>query len=298
MINFLLSSILPYHESGNQPAKVGVNAINPDAIAYTLAPLLRENIREQMANCIDKMRNELGALQVNANEPNGRAVRKDIQRISEEIQAHQVASSEQFDDMAGELRGIQRDIHSIVGNRQQELDAHHISNKIQVGHDEIAKKIDGLGSSEVDDQIIVLRDKLETVKQSMASTAPPTPLRIDDELQALGEGISTLVEATRAVVASASVTELSNGIDQAVSAEQAAQQIRAQNEPSITEGLQSIGARVGSNDPAQSNTNDKTHNLQLLALEEQMSSIAAQLQSIGARSGLSITESRLSGIEE
>ena len=450
--------------------KWAAQEIDPDAIAGSVARSVREDIREQMASEIDRMRQELGTLQQSANESSDKAMLDDIQRISagiQELQSHQNNSSDQFGEMAGKLSGIHRDIRSIAESRPPEIDHQEISDAIQAAYNEIAKKLDRLGSSQTGDHIVSLSEKLESVKETLSSTDPKTLLRIEDQLAALGEGISALAdnrvvenglassaelfdetfagyfeglerrldEITRAVVASGpgengpsdgeaferieariksltksvdslsqdaaqpsdnprmnelmqmpdqlqsilltleervghlsaspandlpqvnenfgrqltalvdkidqmqtvsanldssgpmaadlnakldtlsltleravnsgdgsvgqlevQISELSRRFDDAVNADHAGRQHRQENESRIVEELQTIMARVESIDPAKASP--QSHNAQLAALEDQMASIAAQLQSIGGKPELSAIENRLEGIEE
>ena len=171
--------------------------IDTNAIAGSINESIRDNLRDQMAIEIDKMRGELGTIQENASKASDRAVLDDIQRISQgikELQSRKAVSADQFGEMAGDLRGIHQDIRTLSERPQPQLDAREISQSIQASYDEIAKRLDTLGSSQTADQITLLSEKLETIKGSISATDPTTLARIEEHLQALGGGISALAQ--------------------------------------------------------------------------------------------------------
>ena len=188
-------------QSSQQPplAQPLCNAQNIDtnAIAGSINETIRENLRDQMAIEIDKMRGELGTIQENASKASDRAVLDDIQRISQginELQSRKAVSADQFGEMAGDLRGIHQDIRILSERPQPQLDAREISQSIQASYEEIAKRLDTLGSSQTADQITLLSEKLETIKGGISATDPTTLARIEEHLQALGGGISALAQ--------------------------------------------------------------------------------------------------------
>ena len=171
--------------------------IDTNAIAGSINESIRDNLRDQMAIEIDKMRGELGTIHENASKASDRAVLDDIQRISQgikELQSRKAVSADQFGEMAGDLRGIHQDIRTLSERPQPQLDAREISESIQASYDEIAKRLDTLGSSQTADQITLLSEKLETIKGSISATDPTTLARIEEHLQALGGGISALAQ--------------------------------------------------------------------------------------------------------
>ena len=177
--------------------KCNAQDIDTNAIAGSINESIRDNLRDQMAIEIDKMRGELGTIQENASKASDRAVLDDIQRISQgikELQSRKAVSADQFGEMAGDLRGIHQDIRTLSERPQPQLDAREISQSIQASYDEIAKRLDTLGSSQTADQITLLSEKLETIKGSISATDPTTLARIEEHLQALGGGISALAQ--------------------------------------------------------------------------------------------------------
>ena len=177
--------------------KCNAQDIDTNAIAGSINESIRDNLRDQMAIEIDKMRGELGTIQENASKASDRAVLDDIQRISQgikELQSRKAVSVDQFGEMAGDLRGIHQDIRTLSERPQPQLDAREISQSIQASYDEIAKRLDTLGSSQTADQITLLSEKLETIKGSISATDPTTLARIEEHLQALGGGISALAQ--------------------------------------------------------------------------------------------------------
>jgi len=123
--------------------------IDTAALAGTISQSLRNNLREQLATEIDKMRVELGSLQQGADAANDKAVLEDIQRISEgiqELQSRQVISADQFGEMAGELRGMHREVRSLSERPATQIDSGETTRSIQSSYEEIAKRLDGIGA--------------------------------------------------------------------------------------------------------------------------------------------------------
>ena len=177
------------------PQQTNPNQVNTQAPVDNLSQSLREDLRQQITSEIDKMRSELDTLKLSANESNDRAILDDIQQISasiQELQNQQSKSQDQFGELAGELRGIHSNIQSISDNNQHALDPQEISNIIQSSYNEIAKKLDSLGTSQAGDHIELLIEKLETFKENIPSTDPQALLKIESHLSALGDGISAL----------------------------------------------------------------------------------------------------------
>ncbi len=441
------------------PAQPSASVIDTKIFAENVARSVSQNLRLELNGEIDKMRQELGSLQSNADDSSDRAVLNDINLISrgiQDLQSHQAANTEYFGEIAGELREVHQNVRSFSEHDPQATDDQNIKDIVQLAYDEIAAKLDSLGTSEIGNHILTLSEKLETIRENIASTDPETLPRIEYQLQSLGERITALVndgmavsddahdtllpeyfenierkldEITRAVVAStpiesdpsgneayeriearinslaksfdnisfdalqstenpqmpdqlqetlsrleqqitrvadspvtneaqidsdfgiqlaslsqkidhlssgftdqsetspihdelgqkldslsltleraincgdgsvnlleSQISDLSNRIDQAVSAEQDGQQSREHSDSRIVEELQSISARVESMEPGQVNT--ESYHSQLSALEEQMSAIATQLESIGEQQDLNAIEARLGGIEE
>ncbi|MCP4182075.1 MAG: hypothetical protein GY761_01970 [Hyphomicrobiales bacterium] len=226
-----------------QTAQENLNGIDADKLAQNVARTVGNDLRRDLSIEIDKMRQELGSLQSNAGDANDQAVLNDIQLISQSIQdlqSFQEKNTETLGEMSGGLRGIQDDVRTYAENQSQDTNYQNINDTIQLAYNEIANKLDSLGSSPSSDQITTLSDKLETIKTSIASTDPETLLRIENQLHALGERIAALAndrlegsddtldallpeyfesfdrrldEITRAVMASVSVEEKTSNTD-------------------------------------------------------------------------------------
>lgn len=178
------------------PAQCNAQDIDTGLLAGKLATSLHESLRDQISVEIDKMRSELGAFQESAGKASDRAVLDDIHRISEgiqDLQSRQIVSPNQFGEMAGELHGINRNMNTLAEQSGSQVNAQDISNSIQGSYDEIAKRLDSLGTSQSASQIEALGTKLESIKQSITSTSPQALIGIENHLQALSEGISSLV---------------------------------------------------------------------------------------------------------
>lgn len=188
----------PVPTSPQESFQCNANSLDTDELAGSLSQTLRENLRDQMSLEIDKMRNELGLLQQSANEANDRAVLSDIQRISEgihELQNRQAVSPDQFGDMVGELRGMHREIRDLGERPVAQFDATEITNSIQSSYDDIAKRLEGMGSSQVGAQFESLSEKLENLKSGLTANDPQMLVRIEEQLHAMGSGISALTQS-------------------------------------------------------------------------------------------------------
>jgi len=175
------------------------NEVNAESAEPTQS--LRNNLREQIGAEIDKMRRELVTMQSSANKANDRAVLKDIHRISQgirELQSRQVVSPDQFGEMAGELRGIHRDIRALNDRPVPQFDAQEISHSIQSSYEEIAKRLDSLGSPPDGVPFEAFGDKLETIRDSIQQIDPQTLQRIEQQLQSLGGTITQLTSQASA----------------------------------------------------------------------------------------------------
>lgn len=180
-----------------QPLVCNASEFDSNKIATSLSQSLGENLRDQMALEIDKMRNELGVLQQNANEANNKAVLDDIQGISKgihDLQSRQVVNPDQFGEMASEVRDLHQDIRNLSERPQPKIDSGEIAQSIQQSYDEIAKRLDGIGSSSQAGQFEALSEKLEAIKNSISTGDPQLLSRIEEQLHGLSAGISTLGE--------------------------------------------------------------------------------------------------------
>ncbi|MCF6322266.1 MAG: peptidoglycan-binding protein [Rhizobiaceae bacterium] len=158
---------------------------------------LRKNLRKEMGAEIDKMRRELGAMQLNANKANDSLGLEDIHRISQgirELQSRQVVSPGQFSEMAGELRGMHRDIRALNDRPVPQFDAQEISNSIQNSYGEIARRLDSLASPQAGVPIEAIGEKLEAIRDSVQQADPQTLMRIEQQLQILGGTITQLTQ--------------------------------------------------------------------------------------------------------
>ena len=201
-----LTQQLATREAQNTPstpasAQPIAKPVDTQVLANSLSHTLREDLRDQMSVEIDNMRNELGSLKQSANEANDKIVLDDIKRISQgihELQNRQVISPDQFGEMAGELRGMHREIQSLGARPVSQFDSSEITQTIQANYNEISKRLESIGESHAGNQLEVLSEKLETLQASLKTTDPQMLVRIEEQLQALGTGISTLsnIEAT------------------------------------------------------------------------------------------------------
>ena len=226
-----------------QTSQENLTEIDADKLAQNVARTVGNDLRRDLSFEIDKMRQELGSLQSNAGGSNDQAVFNDIQQISQgiqDLQSYQEKNTERLGEMSGGLRGIQEDVRAYAANQSQDTNYQNITDTIQLAYNEIANKLDSLGSSPSSDHITTLSDKLETIKTSIASTDPETLSRIENQLHALGERIAALAndrlegsdesldallpeyfesfdrrldEITRAVMASASVEDKPSNTD-------------------------------------------------------------------------------------
>ncbi len=184
-----------------RPAKCKADLLDTNALAGTLAGTLsqslRENLHEQMSEEINKMRSELSELQQSANNASDQAIMNDIQRISQgirELQERQVVSPDQFGEMAGELRGMHRQIRDLGEKPDLQFDTGEIARSIQSNYDEIAKRLESIGTSGLGNQFEALSNKLEELQANLTSSDPQLLARIEGQLQALGQTISTLTK--------------------------------------------------------------------------------------------------------
>ncbi len=175
---------------------------DPKQLAGTLtksiSSSLQKDLRQQLSAEIETMRNELATLQHSATKASDREVLEDIKRISQgiqELQSRQVVTPKQFTDFTGDLRNMHRDIRTISENKPEQINSAEITKSIQDSYNEIARRLDGMGTSQSSAQIDKLNEKLEVIKDSLSGTDPHTLARIEGQLQALGDGISTLASS-------------------------------------------------------------------------------------------------------
>ncbi len=236
------------------PAQPSASVIDTEIFAENVARSVSQNLRLELNGEIDKMRQELGSLQSNADDSSDRAVLNDINLISQgiqDLQSHQAANTEHFGEIAGELREIHQNVRSFSEHDPQATDNQNITDTVQLAYDEIAAKLDSLGSSEIGNHILTLSEKLETIKENIVSTDPETLLRIENQLQSLGERITALVNDGMAVSDDAHDTllpeyfeNIERKLDEIARAVVASTPI--ESDPSGDEAYERIEARINS----------------------------------------------------